>query len=124
MKALYFLCSLQAGLLGTVNVPVDEKPARFFEDEVSSLEQLIATNERKLAAQRILREKMVVFQKQKQEFLEGNQSKSHAFAMVTNARALLGMIKEEHLSYLFPSEYLEELIFFSSVAAKSAPLKP
>ena len=101
-----------------------QKKADFWGDEVSSLEHLIEANEKHISTQKQLKEKMQLFQKQKEEFLRGNQSKSHAFAMVSNAREILTMIKEEHLSYLFPTDYLEELIFFSSIAAKSIPLKP
>ncbi len=103
---------------------IEEKKIPFFEDEISTLEQLIAVNERKLVVQKNLKEKMEIFRKQKEEFLLGNQSKTHAFAMVSTARQLLATIKEEHLSYLFATEYLEELIFFSSIAAKSVPIKP
>lgn len=115
---------MQLTLQATVNQLVEEKRMSFFEDEVSSLEQLIIVNEKRLLAQKTLKEKMQLFQKQKEEFLLGNQSKSHSFAMVSNARQVLVSIKEEHLSYLFATEYLEELIFFSSIAAKSVPIKP
>ena len=103
---------------------VEEKSIPFFENEVTSLDQLIAANEKRLLVQKELREKMIRFQKQKQEFLQGNQSKAHTFSMVSTARQIFSDIKEEHLSYLFANDYLEELIFFSSIAAKSVPIKP
>lgn len=119
---LYFLSFYVASCFA-VDV-VEEKPVPFFENEVTSLDQLISANEKRLVAQKALKEKMVQFQRQKQEFLQGNQSKNHTFNMVSNARQILSSVKEEHLSYLFATDYLEELIFFSSIAAKSVPLKP
>lgn len=117
-----FLAGIASHAL-TVEIKSDKK-VDFWGDEVASLENLIAANEKHLLAQKHLKDKMKLFQKQKEEFMLGNQSKSHAFSMVTNAREILTAIREEHLSYLFPTEYLEELIFFSSIAAKNVPLKP
>ncbi len=126
MKNFCFFAWVFAGMasLGTAVEITGEKNASSWGDEVSSLENLIAANEKHLLAQKQLKEKMKLFQKQKDEFMLGNQSKSHAYAMVSNAREILTTIREEHLSYLFPTDYLEELIFFSSIAAKSVPLKP
>ena len=119
---LFFSISLTCGIFA--DQVIEEKRASFFGDEVSSLEQLIHVNEKRLLIQKDLKEKMIKFQKQKEEFHLGNQTKSHTFAMVSNARQILVSIKEEHLSYLFATDYLEELIFFSSIAAKSVPIKP
>lgn len=94
------------------------------DDEVETLEKLIDVNEKRLTAQKELKLKMSLFQKQKDEFLRGNESKSHAFSMVTNAREILTVIKQEHLAYLFRPDYLEELVFFSSIAGKTIPLRP
>jgi hypothetical protein len=118
--ALGLLLSVQ---LLAVDV-VEEKAAPLFENEISSLEQLIKVNEKRLVAQKELKVKMERFKKQKEEFLLGNQSKSHTFSMVSTAREILVSVKEEHLSYLFATDYLEELLFFSSIAAKSVPIKP
>jgi hypothetical protein len=115
---------LLIGQIAFAHEAVEEKPIPFFEDEVSVMSQLIETQEKRLVVERTLRDKMRLFQKQKQEFTLGNQTKSHAFVMVSNAREILTLIKQEHLSYLFPSEYLEELVFFSSIAGKAVPLKP
>jgi len=121
--ALCFFCFF--GILQVfASDAVEEKSIPFFENEVTSLDQLIAANEKRLLVQKELKEKMIRFQKQKQEFLQGNQSKAHTFSMVSTARQIFSGIKEEHLSYLFANDYLEELIFFSSIAAKSVPIKP
>jgi len=103
---------------------LEETRPLLVESEVSCLERLISINEQRLAAQKELKEKMRLFQEQKEQFIAGNQSQQFAFAMVSNARDILSKIKKENLSYLFPSEYLDELVFFSSIAAKSHPVRP
>jgi len=126
MKAICLI--LFFSFLGTIQLSADtvveEKRAPFFEDEISSLHRLIDVNEKRLRVQKELKEQMELLQKQKNEFVLGNQSKSHTFNMVSNARKILVSIKEENLSYLFDKEYLEELLFFSSLATKSVPMKP
>ena len=103
---------------------IDDDYNPLAEDEIKILDKLISVEEIRLVKQKHIREMMRLFQKQKEEFIAGNQSQKHAFAMVSNARNILTEIKEDHLSYLFPVEYLEELVFFSSIAAKSAPVRP
>ncbi len=126
MKAIYlclFFCSLGFVQLIADQV-VEEKKAPFFEDEISSLHRLIQVNEKRLTTQKEIKEMMELLQKQKDAFVLGNQSKSHTFSMVSNARKILVSVKSENLSYLFDTEYLEELLFFSSLATKSVPMKP
>lgn len=126
--ALALMLSVMPGSEESIQTPpiiaLEETRPLLVEDEVKVLEKLIEVNEGRLRAQKDLKEKMSTFQKQKNRFIEGDQSKKHAFAMVTNAREILGIVKKENLNYLFPSEYLEELVFFSSIAAKSAPVRP
>ena len=105
-------------------VALEENRPLLGEDEVKSLAKLIEVNEVRLEVQKHLKEKMVLFKKQKEEFIAGSDSQKHAFAMVSNAREILGEIKKENLAYLFSSEYLEELVFFSSIAGKSSPIRP
>lgn len=94
------------------------------EDEVNIISKLIEVNEKRLLAQKELQKKMALLKEQKEEFIRGNQTSKHAADMVFTASDVLGRIKKENLSYLFSSEYLEELIFFSSIAAKSNPVRP
>jgi len=126
VKVIYLslIFSLFGSFQLTADQVIEEKKAPFFEDEISSLHRLIQVNEKRLGLQKELKEKMHLLQKQKDEFVLGNQSKSHTFTMVSNARKILISIKEENLSYLFDTEYLEELLFFSSLATKSVPMKP
>jgi hypothetical protein len=124
MRAAFILCLLLVSKGVALESAIEEKRIPFFEDEVSSIKQLIEKNEKRLAIQKRLKEKMELFQKQKEAFIAGNQTKSHAFSMVSTAREILTTVKEEHLSYLLSSDYLEELLFFSSIAGKTVPIKP
>jgi hypothetical protein len=129
MKILYALSVLLPLIaFGAEEVPamvsLEETRPLLIENEVNSLERLIEVNEARLVVQKDLKGKMISFQKQKDEFIAGNESQSHAFSMVSNARTILGGIKKENLAYLFSSEYLEELVFFSSIAGKSTPVRP
>ena len=97
MKKLSLFVLIFIGIASYV-VAIDVKDANkgdLWGDEVSSLENLIAANEKHLSAQKQLKDKMKLFQKQKEEFMLGNQSKSHAFSMVSNAREILTVVKEE-----------------------------
>jgi hypothetical protein len=119
-----FLLSALTAQIEPPLVVLEEEKTLLAEDEIKCLEKLIAVNEERLEKQKQLKEKMTLFQKQKEEFIRGNQSKKHAFVMVSNAREILGDVKRENLSYLFPCEYLDELVFFSSIAGKSTPIRP
>ncbi len=105
-------------------ISVEEKSNPLAGDEVAALDRLIEINESRLATQKKIRDEMKLFKEQKDAFILGNQTQKHAFAMVSNARHILGELKEEHLIYLFSADFLEELVFFSSVAGKSAPVRP
>lgn len=128
MKFFFCLfCTLPLFILAestTELLSVEEKKVPIFKEEVNSLELLIESNEKRLVIQKELRDLMKVFQKQKEAFILGDETKSHAFSMVSNARQILGKIKEEHLAYLFSPDFLEELVFFSSIAGKSTPIRP
>ena len=104
--------------LKEVNIPMEG------EDEIKTVEQLIETTGRQLEGQKHLRELMLQFKKQKEEFVQGNQTKSHAGRMVRTARQIYEMIAANHLEHLFAKDYLDELTFFSSIAGKSAVTRP
>lgn len=124
MISLYILLSALSADLQPPPIVLEEVKPLLVEDEVKCLEKLIEVNEIRLQKQRELKEKMALFQKQKEEFFRGNESQKHAYKMVSNAREILGDVKRENLSYLFPCEYLDELVFFSSIAGKSTPIRP
>lgn len=94
------------------------------DDEVKVIEQLIAATSRQLEMQKQMKELMLQFKKQREEFVQGNQTKSHASKMVRTARQIYEMIASNHLEHLFAKDYLDELTFFSSIAGKAAVTRP
>ena len=95
-----------------------------FADEIKAIDSLIVQTEKQLQVQKELKEQMVLFKKQKEEFLKGKETKAHAATMLMNANKILETINQNNLQHLFSSDYLEELAFFSSIASKQAPSRP
>jgi hypothetical protein len=94
------------------------------DDEMKIIEQLIIATSRQLEIQKQMKELMMEFKKQREEFIQGNQTKSHAGKMVRTARRIYEMITSNHLEHLFAKDYLDELTFFSSIAGKTAVTRP
>jgi hypothetical protein len=94
------------------------------DDEVKVIDQLITVTTRQLETQKQMKELMVQFKKQREEFIQGNQTKSHASKMVRTARQIYEIITSNHLEHLFAKDYLDELTFFSSIAGKTAVIRP
>ncbi len=93
-------------------------------DELKIVDQLIETTKRQLETQKHLKDLMIQFRDQKESFVQGNQTKEHAGKMVRTARQIYEIITANHLEFLFPKDYLDELTFFSSIAGKSGISKP
>jgi hypothetical protein len=93
-------------------------------DEVKIIDQLILATSKQLETQKQMKELMLQFKKQREEFIQGNQTKSHAGKMVRTARQIYEMITFNHLEHLFAKDYLDELTFFSSIAGKTTVTRP
>lgn len=93
------------------------------EDEVAAVERIIHTTEDQLKVQQRLKDLMITFKKQKEAFIQGDQSKKTASAMVRTAREILQIITNQHLQFHFSKDYLDELTVFSSIAGKNG-IKP
>ncbi|MGC1878515.1 MAG: hypothetical protein WA347_08040 [Rhabdochlamydiaceae bacterium] len=100
------------------NTPLGE------EDELKVIQQLIDATTRQLETQKQVKELMLQFNRQREEFIQGNQTKSHAGKMVRTARQIYEMITSNHIEHLFAKDYLDELTFFSSIAGKTAMTRP
>lgn len=94
------------------------------DDEIKKIDQLINSTELQLDRQKQIRELMVQFKKQRDDFVQGNQTKQHAGKMVRTARQIYEMITANHLEHLFAKDYIDELQFFSSIAGKTAVTRP
>jgi hypothetical protein len=94
------------------------------ENELKIIEQLISATAAQLETQKQLKELMLQFQKQQEEFIQGNQTKAHTARMVRTARQIYETLLAHHLEHLFAKDYLDELTFFSSIAGKNAVNRP
>jgi hypothetical protein len=102
----------------------DEIPSFPSQDEEEAIDILISLAEKRLEIQKELKELARQFKEEKDLFIKGEQSKSHASRMVGTARKILEIVADQNISYLFSSDYLDELAFFSSIAGKNAPVRP
>lgn len=128
--ALFFLCFspfcngenrtllIPQSSLMDVSLPLAE------DDEMKVIDQLIVATTTQLEAQKQLKALMFQFKKQREEFVQGNQTKVHAGRMVRTARQIYEMVTANHLEHLFAKDYLDELTFFSSIAGKTAVTRP
>lgn len=91
---------------------------------MAAVDKLIDATEQKLDKQKKLKECMVTFEVHKERFAKGEQTKEHALRMVKSARQILDMITAQHMQHLFSSEYMDELVMFSSIAGKTACARP
>lgn len=96
----------------------------FANENETQIKQLIENTAKQLEAQKKLQQLMLEFNAQKEDFILGNQTKPHAARMVKSAKTILDTITTEKLKYLFTTDYLEELAFFSSIAEKKTPSPP
>lgn len=94
------------------------------EDELKIIQRLIDGTTAQLEIQKQLKGMMLDFKNLREEFTQGNQTKSHTGRMVRMARQIYEVITAHHLEHLFAKDYLEELSFFSSIAGKTAISRP
>jgi len=94
------------------------------EAETTIMRHLINNTAQQLEIQKEILQLMEVFQQQRKEFAEGAQSKGHASQMVRTARQIYESLQAHHLEHLFPADYVEELLFFSSIAGKNKLTSP
>lgn len=94
------------------------------EDEVVTMDHLLAVTQGQLEVQKQLKALMLEFKQHQEIFFKGEQTKERAYKMVTTARRILSIITDKHMQHLFSSEYLQELAMCSSIAGKSKPTRP
>lgn len=90
----------------------------------SAIDDMISRSERQLAVQNEIKALMQDLQREQNKFTEGEQTKTQAAQMVALADQILKKIEENHYEALFPSSYIDELRFFSSIANKKSPTPP
>ncbi len=94
------------------------------DEEFKVIDQMINATSKQLETQKQMKELMLQLKLQREEFIQGNQTRSHTGKMVRTARQIYELISSNHLEHLFAKDYLDELTFFSSIAGKSAVTRP
>lgn len=125
LSVLLYLSSIFRFFSLNAESPVTEEQLfDFYRDEVDALDKLITNQQKRLENQKELKDLMILFRFQKESFRKGEQTQKLASSMVNNAKAILALVQQERIAHLFTSEYLEELVFFSTVVGKSKPQRP
>lgn len=88
------------------------------------VDRLIQNSQNQLDTQIHLKELMIRFNHLKEAFVQGDESKKTASAMVYTAREILEIISDQHLEFHFSKDYLDELTLFSSIAGKNGIKRP
>lgn len=87
-------------------------------NELSILDNLIASTQRSLEKQKELRELIVKYQDAQRACLKNSNDEALLYAMVKAAHRTLEAIKENHLMDNFDPEFLSELNLLSQIAVK------
>ncbi len=90
-----------------------------FIGEIEAIDQAISASEKRLDAQRQIKNLIIELGRLEDGVVKAENPKSQASRMVVQAEKILTMIQNEHLESLFSSAYLEELRFYSSFARKT-----
>lgn len=114
---------------GAINAVSSDMPpvgiaARPEKDPLRPLDDLIALTEKNLSEQKQLRRQAVEYYKIKTRYLQDKQNKDLVVQMVRAAHQMQQTIEGQRLAQLFDAELLEELKFFSKIAAKNGITKP
>ena len=91
------------------------------EDELISLQRIIDHTEKRQKAQERLKFLLVELKKNKEQFLQGEPNKIHAWYMIKAAHEGLEIIKQYNLHHLFTSDFIEELAVLNQVGNRDSP---
>ena len=91
------------------------------EDDLQTIDNLIASTERQLVIYKDLHRLIAEFQAQQDLFHKGPQTKELAAQMVQTASQILQTAQEHQLLYLFTPFFVEELKLFSAISKKKTP---
>lgn len=118
MKNLIYFIAFGAFIFG--NLQADE----LISDEMEVIDRMIRITENQLVLQKQMRELMIELRITKELFMKEESSKKYASDLVQTAYCLWNMIMDNHMEHLFTADYMEDLHFFSSIAAKNTIKRP
>lgn len=99
-------------------------PAALIDQEISRLEWLIQATEQSLAGQKKLHTQIKEYQKYHEQYLDKPEDNDLLVKLIKNAYRTLEAIKENHLTYTFDSDFIDELTVLSQPAKKRGIPKP
>lgn len=94
----------------------ETEPSIVILNEIKRLDHLIAMTEKSLDNQKLLKNKLVSYQKLQLDYLENQKNKELTLRLVAVAYDLQQMINETHMNYAFDAEFLSQLAFFAKFA--------
>lgn len=89
-------------------------------DEITILLELIETSKKNLEEQKKLLKLIVDFKKAREAFITEPTSVKLAALLVKSAAEVSNEIEKSQLSYLFPTDFMTEIRFFTQVGEKHA----
>lgn len=92
-----------------------------FDDEIEVVQDLISITEKSLSAQKELLPALVRLKQARSAFIEEPTSRKLATDLVKAAMAVQKQIENEHLAYLFSSDFLTEVQFYNQLGRKPKP---
>jgi hypothetical protein len=117
-KKLILLCLLPSVLLAAEPIShiKETEPSIVILNEIKRLDHLIAMTEKSLNNQKLLKNKLMNYQKLQLDYLENQKNKEITLKLVAVAYDLQQMINETHMNYAFDTEFLSQLAFFAKFA--------
>lgn len=109
-------------LIGTT-FPLSAQSSFTEQDEISVILELIDASKKNLEEQRKLLKLIVDFKKARESFISEPTSPRLATSLVKSAAAVSKEIEANQLTYLFSSDFLSEIRFFTQVGEKHSPKK-
>lgn len=107
-------------LLGTT-FPLVAHSSFSEQDDLIVLLDLIETSKKGLEEQRKLLQQIIDFKKAREAFIAEPTSSKLAKILVTAAAAAYHTIESSQLTYLFSSDFISEIRFFTQVGEKHTP---
>lgn len=85
------------------------------DEEIETIQELIAVTEKNLTTQKKLLTALVQFKHARADFIAEPTSGQLATRLVKSAMQVQRQIEKEHLAYLFPTDFLSEMQFYTRV---------
>lgn len=93
-------------------------------EEISQLDHLIEITKTNLTSQIALKDLIEAYQKEEAAFLENPKNKEQLFKTAKTAKRALEAIKDQHLTQVFDSKFLNGLTLFAKFANNPTIPKP